>query len=216
MTQSFKKFIEDSGFWFIDIPRTSSSSTRLSLFKMFGKGYGKSNIFEKEFAKQSFYRDHLTANESFLFFGANSWRKLNKFTIVRNSWERVYSIYGYLLRANLIPAEISFSDFIKEIYKIFSNKESELKIWPKTLYSSVNFLRVYDGSIDKSIRILNYENRLEELENYFNEFNIKFEPAEQLMKSNLGKSYRDAYSDMEIKLVEKIYSEDIVRFDQKF
>ena len=183
---------------------------------MFGKGYGKSNIFEKEFAKQSFYRDHLTANESFLFFGANSWRKLNKFTIVRNSWERVYSIYGYLLRANLIPAEISFSDFIKEIYKIFSNKESELKIWPKTLYSSVNFLRVYDGSIDKSIRILNYENRLEELENYFNEFNIKFEPAEPLMKSDLGKSYRDAYSDMEIQLVEKIYSEDILRFDQKF
>ena len=36
------------------------------------------------------------------------------------------------------------------------------------------------------------------------------------MKSDLGKSYRDAYSDMEIKLVEKIYSEDIVRFDQKF
>ena len=64
--------------------------------------------------------------------------------------------------------------------------------------------------------ILNYENRLEELENYFNEFNIKFEPAEPLMKSDLGKSYRDAYSDMEIKLVEKIYSEDIVRFDQKF
>ena len=159
MTQSFKKFIEDSGFWFIDIPRTSSSSTRLSLFKMFGKGYGKSNIFEKEFAKQSFYRDHLTANESFLFFGANSWRKLNKFTIVRNSWERVYSIYGYLLRANLIPAEISFSDFIKEIYKIFSNKESELKIWPKTLYSSVNFLRVYDGSIDKSIRVLDIKEK---------------------------------------------------------
>ncbi len=216
MTQSFKKFIEDSGFWFIDIPRTSSSSTRLSLFKMFGKGYGKSNVFEKEFSKQSFYRDHLTANESFLFFGVNSWRKLNKFTIVRNSWERVYSIYGYLLKADLIPADISFSDFIKEVYKLFSNKKSKLKIWPKTLYSSVNFLRVYDGSIDESIRILRYEKRHEELENYFKEFNINFEPSELLMKSDLEKNYREAYSQTEIQLVEKMYSEDIARFDQKF
>lgn len=216
MTQKFKKFFEDAGFWFIDIPRTSSSSTRLSLFKMFGKGYGKSNVFEKEFSKQSFYRDHLTANEGFLFFGVNSWRKLNKFTIVRNSWERVYSIYGYLLKANLIPQDISFSEFIKEVYKIFSNKKSKLNIWPKTLYSAVNYLRVYDGSIDNSIRILKFENRNEELENYFNEFNINFEPAESLMKSNLGKSYREAYSETEINLVEKMYSEDIARFDQKF
>ena len=120
------------------------------------------------------------------------------------------------LKADLIPEDISFSDFIKEVYKLFSNKKSKLKIWPKTLYSSVNFLRVYDGSIDKSIRILKYEKRHEELENYFNEFNINFEPSELLMKSDLEKNYREAYSQTDIQLVENLYSEDIARFDQKF
>ena len=71
-----KRFIQKKGFWFIDIPRTSSSSTRLSLTSMFGKYYGKSNIFEKELAKESFYEDHLTNNECLLFFGKKFWNNI--------------------------------------------------------------------------------------------------------------------------------------------
>lgn len=121
-----KKFIQRKGFWFTDIPRTSSSSTRLSLTRMFGKYYGKENIFEKELAKLSFYEDHLTNNECQLFFGEKSWKKINKFTIVRNSFERMFSIYGYLQKSKLIDKNLIFTEFIKQSYEIFSNQKSKL------------------------------------------------------------------------------------------
>ena len=102
--------------------------------------------------------------------------------------------------------------------KKYSNKNKKIFIMHgnRDFLLGKEFVQDCGAELISDPLILNYENRLEELENYFNEFNIKFEPAEPLMKSDLGKSYRDAYSDMEIKLVEKIYSEDIVRFEQKF
>lgn len=212
----FKKFIKNKGFWFIDIPRTSSSSTRLSLHKMFGKYYGKSNIFEKEFAQESFYEDHLTNNECLLFFGEKYWHNINKFTIIRNSWERFYSIYGYLQRGKLIDSDLLFPKFVEQSYEIFSNKKSKLNLWPKTIYPAVSFLRKPNGSIDNSIRIINFENREYELKSYFNEFNIEFKPFKSIMNSNLKKNYREAYTDLSKDLVAKIYAEDIARFDHKF
>ena len=211
-----KRFIEKTGFWFIDIPRTSSSSTRLSLTRMFGKYYGKENIFEKELAKLSFYEDHLTNNECLLFFGEKSWNNINKFTIVRNTFERMFSIYGYLQKSKRIDKNLNFNEFIKQSYEIFSNKKSKLIIWPKTIYPSVSFLRKPDGSLDESIRIINFANREKELEDYFNQFNIEFKSETKIMQSDLNKNYREVYDDTSRVLVSKMFAEDIARFDHEF
>jgi len=211
-----KRFIQKKGFWFIDIPRTSSSSTRLSLTRMFGKYYGKGNIFEKELAKLSFYEDHLTNNECLLFFGEKSWNNINKFTIIRNSFERMFSIYGYLQKSKLIDKNLIFTEFVKQSYEIFSNKKSKLILWPKTIYPAVSFLRKADGSVDESIRIINFENREKELKEYFNEFNIEFKSDKKIMRSDLNKNYREAYDDISRVLVSKMFAEDIARFDHEF
>ena len=183
---------------------------------MFGRYYGKSNIFEKKLATKSFYEDHLTNCECLLFFGEKNWNNINKFTIVRNSWERIFSIYGYLKKAKLIGNDLIFSKFVEQIYEIFSNKKSKLILWPKTIYPSVSFLKKPDGSIDNSIKIINFENREKELVDYFNEFNIKFKSDKKIMNSDLKENYRDAYTDLSKELIAKIYAEDIARFDQEF
>ena len=211
-----KRFIKNKKFWFIDIPRTSSTSIRLSLYKTLGKYYGKSNIFEKGLAQQSFYNDHLTNTECMLFLGARTWDNINKFTVVRNSWSRFYSVFGYLQKAKRIPENMHFSDFLQETYKIFSNKESDLNVFPKILIPQVSFLKKPNGSIDNSIKVLRFENRIEELKRYFKEFDIEFNSSEKLMSSDLTDNYRNIYKDFEIDLVSKMYSEDIARFNYKF
>tara|TARA_Y200000002_G_C22498659_1_gene586180 strand:+ start:123 stop:794 length:672 start_codon:yes stop_codon:yes gene_type:complete len=211
-----KRFIKEKGFWYIDIPRTSSSSTRLSLKKMFGKYYGKSNIFEKELSQESFYKGHLTNSECLLFFGEKLWKNINKFTIVRNSWSRFYSIYGYLQKAKVIEEDLKFPKFIEQAYETFSNKKSKLKLWPKIIYPAVSFLKRPDGSIDDSIKIINFENREKELKEYFGEFNIEFKSDKKIMSSDLKKNYREAYDNLSKDLVSKMFSEDIARFDHEF
>ena len=123
------------------------------------KYYHKENIFEKENAKLSFYEDHLPNNKCLLFFREQFWNSINKSTIVRNLFERMFSIYGYLLKSKLVDKNLIFTDFIKQSYEIFSNKKSKLILCPKTIYPAVPFLRKPDGSLDESIRIINFENR---------------------------------------------------------
>ena len=211
-----KRFIKNKKFWFIDIPRTSSSSIRLSLYKTLGKHYGKSNIFEKGSAVQSYYIDHLTTTECMLFFGQQYWEDINKFTVVRNSWSRFYSIFGYLQKAKKIPINMTFSCFLQETYNIFCNKNSNLNVFPKILIPQVSFLKKPNGTIDKTINVLKFENRDEELTRYFKKFDIKFISSEKLMSSDFNENYKNVYKDFEVALVAKMYAEDIARFNYKF
>ena len=211
-----KRFIKNKKIWFVDIPRTSSTSIRLFLCETLGKYYGKYNVFDEFKSRKSFYPDHLTTAECILFLGVKTWDKINKFTVVRNSWSRFYSVFGYLHTKKKIPSNLTFSDFILKAFKIFSNKDSKFDFSPKILIPQVSFLKKPDGLIDNSIKIIKFENRTEDLSRYFNEFDIKFNSSEKLMASNLKNDYRNVYTDFEADLVAKMYAEDIAKFDFRF
>ena len=53
--------IRRRGIWFIDIPRTSSSSIKAELGRLYGSTYAKSNIHNKGYGSRSIFPDHLTA-----------------------------------------------------------------------------------------------------------------------------------------------------------
>jgi len=48
------------GFWFVDIPRTSSSAIRAELGARFGRAYGKRKA-ESGYATEQVFDDHVTA-----------------------------------------------------------------------------------------------------------------------------------------------------------
>jgi len=77
---AIKKILE-AGFWFIDIPRTSSSSLRIELGKRFGIPYGKKNLLDSKYSSEQIFPDHLTALEMKRIIGSDNWGKIFSFTI---------------------------------------------------------------------------------------------------------------------------------------
>ena len=104
--------VRRNGFWFVDIPRTSSSSIRSELGMRFGKAYGKSNMLQKEHALEQIFPDHLPAIKMRNTLGKSTWDRIFTFTIVRNPWDRIYSIYNYRLGKNGIPDDLTFRDYV--------------------------------------------------------------------------------------------------------
>jgi len=100
------------GFWFVDIPRTSSSSIRIELGINFGPPYGKKNLLESKYSSEQIFPDHLTSSEMINIIGMESWQKIFTFSIVRNPWDRILSLYFYRKIKNNIPESWSFTDYI--------------------------------------------------------------------------------------------------------
>ncbi len=103
------------GFWFIDIPRTSSSSIRTELALRFGAPFGKQNLLEKSHATDQYLPDHMTALQLVETLGRDTWDELFTFTIVRNPWDRVLSMYFYRRKKGSIPDTWSFTDFVLQL-----------------------------------------------------------------------------------------------------
>ena len=91
-----------------------------------------------------------------------------------------------------------------------------MNVFPKILIPQVSFLKKPNGTIDKTINVLKFENRDEELTSYFKKFDIKFISSEKLMSSDFNENYKNVYKDFEVALVAKMYAEDIARFNYKF
>ncbi|MDP6675577.1 MAG: sulfotransferase family 2 domain-containing protein [Gammaproteobacteria bacterium] len=104
-----------NGFWFIDIPRTSSSSIRAELGRIYGIPYGKANLIEREFSMGQIFEDHLPASAMMQVFGPEIWDRLFTFSLVRNPWDRVLSMYHHRRKVRGIPQAMSFRDYVIEL-----------------------------------------------------------------------------------------------------
>ena len=147
---SYERFtISRHGFWFIDIPRTSSSSIRAELGMRFGKAHGKMNVMETDYATAQIIPDHTTAKEVQTVIGRPKWDKIFTFTVVRNPWERTFSMYHYRKKRGNIPKEWSFRDYVLELSAST----------PETKYSQFYDLEMQNAIrkfYSKDIKLLNY------------------------------------------------------------
>ncbi len=209
--------IKKIGYWFVDIPRTSSTSVRVSMNKSFGFPYGKKDTFEKEYSTYSPYQDHLTAQQAKELLGEKTWDKINKFTIVRNPYERLISIYFYNLITKEIHQSMSINDFVKCIEEVkYDNVNWKFLSNKKILLPAYQFLLI-NNKLDKKIKIINYENRLDELYKFF-EGKIKKKCLSiSIQSSNKIKNYisADILDNDSLKIINKIYHQDFECFGYK-
>lgn len=110
-----RREVAKHGVWFVDVPRTSSTSIRVELGKYLGPVYGKSNIIEKEYIVEKVFSGHQTAQKMSAFFGEELWGRLFTFTMVRNPWGRTYSMFNYRRKLAKIPSSWSFRDYVLEL-----------------------------------------------------------------------------------------------------
>lgn len=100
-----------AGVWFIDIPRTSSSSIRVDLARRFGEVYAKKNVLGAA-CGTAIFRSHVPAWLMRDFIGAEAWSRLFTFSIVRNPWNRIRSLYHFRQFRGNIPGWWSLSDYV--------------------------------------------------------------------------------------------------------
>ena len=152
---------------------------------------------------------------------------LYKFTIVRNPWERMLSMYLFYHKSNFNSPEFfsgddkidnNFKNWIKYIYseKFDRNKiHSAVNIFKYCFCNQLNWISDSSGKIIKMNKILRFENN--ELEHFFrNEMKLKNIDVNKKVHPTNHKHYSYYYDDETKLLVAKYYKKDIEYFGYKF
>ena len=86
--------LREIGFWFVDIPRTSTTTLKLAFYKRHGKLFGKPSASQGIGA--GLIPHHVPALLMREQLGADLWDSLYTFSIVRNPFDRVLSLFLFL------------------------------------------------------------------------------------------------------------------------
>lgn len=89
--------LRQSGFWYVDIPRTGSSWLRELLFEAHGWPHGKASFLTpgRKKGTTEFFSAHTTAAEVRRAVGNEVWNSLFTFSVVRNPFDRIASLFLY-------------------------------------------------------------------------------------------------------------------------
>ncbi len=202
------------GFWFIDVPRTSSSSISAELGKHFGRTYGKRNLLEGEHSIPQIFHDHIPAKEMRPILGNFLWNKIFTFAIVRNPWERTYSMYNYRKKVGNIPKEWNFREYVLELKD--ATVDTLFFEYHGFRYSSSDYLLGNDGKVIVN-RIVKYEDRVKDLKEIGSRINLKNLGKLHLQRASpKHRHYSEFYDNQTKTIIEQLYLKDIELFDYTF
>ena len=202
------------GFWFVDVPRTSSTSIRSELARQFGRAYGKNNVIEKHYALPQCFPDHLTAREMRAVLGAGLWNRLFTFAMVRNPWDRTYSMYNYRRKVRSIPPEWSFREYVVALGR--STPTSEHFAHHAFRYGSSEYVTSEDGELIVDY-VGRYEKRVDDLQFIASRLDARGLGQVVLQKASPpGEHYSQHYDVETESIVGDLYRKDVELFGYRF
>lgn len=131
-----------------------------------------------------------------------------KFTVVRNSWSRIFSYYNAIMRDDFLRSRYGISidcnmgDFIKN------------HVNPKE-FSQLSYICDDNGKINLDF-IIRFENLEKDFEIVANKLGVKNPLLPRLLLSNSQKNYRDGYDAESRYLVSKLFKDEIEYFGFSF
>lgn len=206
------------GFWFVDIPRTSSSSIRSELGAHFGVLHGKMNIPEKEFASPQHFADHRTALEMREKLGREMWSQLLTFSIVRNPWARALSFFSYRRgKAKVkIPENWDLAEYLRHVARARAGDVHPVLSYPPQYATCSEFLTDQSGQIIVS-HVIRFENRARALCEIGARIGFPELGQRHINRATPKElSLSDHYDTESKRLVAEIYAEDCERFGYSF
>lgn len=204
---------------FIHIPKCAGSS--ISKFLADGKTFAwKSPNYEFLFGwcpKRNIHLQHATVKQLLEteLITEEIWKSYNKFTVVRNPWDRCYSDYLWMQKDTNIKG--SFKDFIYKQgpFQAILNFRENMHYRGDHLLKQTDFFDLSGlNSIDFIAR---FENLSEDFNHIISQLNInkEFNVKENISK-NRHSHYSYFYTKTKRKIVEELYGEDISILNYKF
>lgn len=218
ITDETRQNLLQDGFWFVDIPRSSSSALRSELGAHFGVLHGKTNIPEKEFATPQTFSDHRSALQMRELFGADLWGKLLTFSVVRNPWARALSFYCYRRgKANVkIPAEWDLAEYLRHVALARAGEVHPTLAYPPQYMTSSEFVTDAQGQIIVN-EVIRFETRGPQLAQIGARIGFPGLGQRHLNQATPAETSLSASYDADAKrLVAEIYAEDCERFGYCF
>ena len=155
-----------------------------------------------------YHRKYLTNPKNRIQVTQKQFDEYYKFSIVRNPWSRAFSWYKNVLRdashraGHGVSLETTFTDFLEA-------NAGKWMMRPQTYW-----LKNYAGKVD-----LDYIGKFEELPEVLEKIRNEFDLGDIAFPheiSGSGEDYRDHYTPKMIKLVERVYREEIELFGYSF
>lgn len=156
---------------------------------------------------------HLTARELQAEVGSDRWETAFKFTIVRNPWSRMVSLYHYRMRqgtAGLADQAIAFPDWVEAT---LSQQDPVYYNNTKMFLPQVDWLQNADGVID-----IDFIGRFERLNADFTEIARQLGSRATLphMNASQHRHYSSYYTPAATELVRTWFAADIEAFGYEF
>lgn len=200
------------GFWFVDVPRTSSSSIRSELGKKFGRAHGKS-FLDKKHATEECFPDHIPAVQMRKFLGNRVWKRIFTFTVVRNPWDRIFSMFHYRKNSGHLPEKWEFGDYVRAMN---NNNDTKLFSYHAFRYGAADYVTDENGKIIVDY-IAKYESRSADLDKIAMRLGIENFGKLCILKCVPdGEHYSTHYDNETREIISNLYKKDIELFDYRF
>lgn len=211
---------------FIHIPRTGGSTIEklLDMENLDEKGFSNIHDEKRLFGRiqdgtednyLSTHLQHLTAHEIKQRVGEEIWNNYFKFTIVRNPWDRIISIYKYgdgSLKNKL--KTVTEKKYKKIGFNEFLDKIQEIELRNIHLLPQYNFIN-YNNKLMLDY-IGYFENYNQVIQEIFKILDLNLKEIPKSRKSNRLNFYPFYYTPNRFKKIKRMYKEDIVKLNYSF
>lgn len=209
--------LEETGLWFVDIPRTSSTALKQALAQNFGKVYGKRGM--RQGVQRGLVPDHTTAAAMREQLGAALWDRLRSFSIVRNPWDRTLSLYLYRTRIER-DTEVAFEEYVERLHAHRTAADDDA---PDPLFryhghhfGCADFLVDGDGTLAVT-EVVRFERRDRDLAELAKQWNLRLLAEGQARIGATRHRHYSAYYDAHSRRrVAEAYADDIERWGYRF
>jgi len=201
-----------AGLWFVDVPRTGSTSIKSILAKKFGPVFGKSG--NQQGVMKGMIPDHTPAVQIRAAVGDKVWEKLYTFSFVRNPWDRAVSLYLYRTQNNH-SLTVPFRNYILSLRQPGKDPESPFSYHG---YHFGNWRYVCSEQGQQIVDFVGkFENREADLKIVSQQTGVDYQ---LLLGEHIGNSerkpYSDYYDDETREIIAEHYARDIELFDYEF
>jgi hypothetical protein len=206
----------DSNFLFIHIPKCAGTSIE----KYYNFDYDNNSHFESKFKKYG-HPKHMTISMYEKFISKNMMNNLFKFTIIRNPFDLIVSLYNYSLYNKKVywngcntyeeKRNISFKNYILYVKNL---KDKIIDRLDTTDFSLNYYIKSKNTKIDYICKFENLENDLNKISNIINLDCSKLPKVNKSKVKNV--KYKDYYNNSTKDIIYKLFKEELKMYNYDF